>query len=250
MSAASGCFCSRAASAAAAAEVRPRAAAAAKFWIVGRTLVRLVRPGRFCRVGADDALVALEEGVARALQVAAAGFFGQLLGLVDVDLEEVAVVLGAGLVAVLFGDLVVVGERLLGRFEVGGEHHVGVAVLGGPLDRVAAHDPGDPDLRVRVLERPRPGVHVAVLVVLTLPAEGAGCGPGLDHEVVRLLEAFPVEGGLGVVRDAFAPTAADPAGDQPTLGDHVDLGQRLGQPEGVLPDRQDVAEQDDLGLRG
>ena len=86
--------------------------------------------------------------------------------------------------------------------------------------------------------------------MLTLPAERAGGGPGLDDEVVRLLEALPVEGGLGVVRDALAAAAADPAGDQPTLGDHVDLGQRLGQPEGVLPDRQDVAEQDDLGLRG
>ena len=46
--------------------------------------------GQVLQVGADDALVALQEGVARALQVAAAGLFGQLLGLVDVDLEEIA----------------------------------------------------------------------------------------------------------------------------------------------------------------
>ena len=50
MSAASGCSCWRAASAASAAWVRPREAAAAKFWIVGSTLVREVRPGRFCRL--------------------------------------------------------------------------------------------------------------------------------------------------------------------------------------------------------
>ena len=154
----------------------------------------------------------------------------------------------AGLVTVLLCDLVVVLERLLGRLQVRRQHDVGVAVLGRPLDRVAAHDPGNPDLRMRVLQRARPRVHVAEVVVLALPAERPGRAPGLHHEVVRLLEALPVERRLRVVRDALAPAAAHPAGHQPPARNHVDLRQRLGQPERILPDRQDVAQQHDLGL--
>ena len=158
--------------------------------------------------------------------------------------------LRAGFVAVLAGDFVVVLERLLGRFEVGGEHDVRIAMLSRPLDRVAAHDARNPDLRVWILNRPRPRIDVAEVVVLAFPAERAGGRPGLDYEVVSLLEALPVEGRLGVVRHRLAAAAAHPASDQASAGDHVDLGERLSQPERVFPDREDVAEQHDLGVPG
>ena len=183
-------------------------------------------------------------------QVLAADLFGELLGFVDVDLPEVAAVLGAGLVAEFAGDLVVVGEGVAGRLEAGGEHDVGVVVFGRPGDGALRDGAGDPDRGVRALQRTRPGVDVAVVVVLALPAEGAGIGPGLDDEVVGLLVALPVVGRLGVVRERFAAGAADPAGDQAAFGDHVDLGERLGEPERVFPDRQDVAEQADLDVVG
>ena len=156
--------------------------------------------------------------------------------------------LRAGFVAVLPRHLVVVLERLLRRLQIRRQHDVRVAVLGRPLDRVAAHDAGNPDLRVRVLQRTRPRVHVAEVVVLALPAERPGRAPGLDHEIVRLLEALPVERRMRVVRHAFAPAAAHPAGHQPPARNHVDLRQRLRQPERILPDRQNVAQQHNLGL--
>ena len=65
-----------------------------------------------------------------------------------------------------------------------------------------------------------------------------------------LLEALPVEVGRSVVGVAFPATAADEAGDQAAIGDHVDHGKLLGQPEGVVPDGQDIAQDDDLGLVG
>ena len=103
---------------------------------------------------------------------------------------------------------------------------------------------------MRLLVGARPGVDVAVVVVLALPAEGAGLGPGLDDEVVGFLEALPVVGRRRVVGDALASGAADPAGDEAAAGDHVDDGELLDQPEGVVPDGQDVAEQDYLGALG
>src|SRR5207247_1221552 len=80
----------------------------------------------------------------------------QLLRLVDVDLKEVADVLGAGLVAVLARLFAVIVEGLFGRLQLGGEHHIGIAVPGGPGDGVAAHHAGDPDRRVGLLIGARP----------------------------------------------------------------------------------------------
>ena len=115
-----------------------------------------------------------------------------------------------------------------------------------PLHGVAAHHPGDPDGRMRRLVGARPGVHVAVLVMVSFPAEGSLARPGVDDEVVGFLEPLPVVGRGGVVGDAFAARAADPAGDQAPAGNHVDGGQVLGQPQRVVPDGQDVPEQHDL----
>ena len=206
--------------------------------------------GQVLDVALDVAAAAFEEDVAGAGEVLAADLFGEFFGFVDVDFPEVAAVLRAGLVAEFAGDLVVVGEGVAGGREAGGEHDVGVAALGGPGDGALADRAGDPDRRVRLLQRAGPGIDVAVVVVLALPAEGAGLGPGFDDEVVRLLVALPVVGGGGVVRETLAAGAAHPAGDQASAGDHVDLRQRLRQPERVVPDRQDVAEQADFGALG
>ena len=156
--------------------------------------------------------------------------------------------LRARLVTVLPRHLVVVLERLLRRLQIRRQHDVRVAVLRRPLDRIAAHDPRNPDLRVRILQRTRPRIHVAEVVVLALPAERPRRAPGLHHEIVRLLKTLPVERRLRVVRHALAPPAAHPARHQPTARNHVDLRQRLRQPERILPNRQDVPQQHDLRL--
>ena len=158
--------------------------------------------------------------------------------------------LRARLVARFPGAVAVVLERLLGRSDLRRQHDVGVATLGRPFDSVATHHAGNPDRWMRVRVRPRPGIDVAVLVVLAFPAEGTRRRPGLDDEVVRFLVALPVERRGGVVGDALASGAAHPAADQSASRNHVDLSQLFGQPERVVPDRQDVAQQDDLGAIG
>ena len=166
------------------------------------------------------------------------------------DLEEVAAVLGAGFVAVLVSALDVVVVRGFGGFEFGGEHDVGVAVLGCPVDGVAAHDARDPDGGVRGLVGAGPRVHVAELIVVALPAIGPGGRPGFDDEIVGFLETFPVVWRLSVVGDAFATGTANPAGDEAAAGDHVDFREFFGKPEGVIPDGEDVTEEDDLCALG
>src|SRR4029453_8071726 len=82
---------------------------------------------------------------------------------------------------------------LLGRVDGGAERDVRGTLLRRPDDRLLAEHAGDPDSRVGLLERYRPRVDHAMLIVGSLPAEGAGLGPRLDDQVVRFLEALAVE---------------------------------------------------------
>ena len=95
-----------------------------------------------------------------------------------------------------------------------------------------------------------PGIDVAEVVVLALPAEGAGSGPRLDDEFVGLLESLPVVVGFHVVGHAFPSGAAHPAGDQAAPGNHVNHRQLFHQPQGVVPDGDDVAQEHNLGAVG
>ena len=86
--------------------------------------------------------------------------------------------------------------------------------------------------------------------MLALPAEGAGRRPGLDHQVVTLLEAFPIFHRIVVGGDGLHPGAADETRDQPSARYDVDHRQLFRQPDRVVVDGQDIAQQQDLGLVG
>ena len=206
------------------------------------------RQGQHSRVG--GAFVPSQERVARPLNELAPRLLSQFLGLVDVYLPEVTEVLWAGIIAMLGGGVVIELERGLGGFQFGGQHDVGYALFSRPHQRVATDDAGQPDLRVRLLEGSRPWVDVTVLVMLALPAEGAGGGPGLDDELVGLLEPLPVVGRRRVVGHALPTGSPHPAGDQSTAGDHVDHRELFHQPERIVPDGDDVPQQHDLGPLG
>ena len=155
----------------------------------------------------------------------------------------------AGLVSELGRRVVVHIESVLRRAETGCEQHERVAVLSRPAHGLHADGGRNPYLRMRLLVRAHPGVHVAVVIVLALPAERSGVRPCLDNEVVRLLEALAIEHGRRVVRDALASAAAHEARHQPASADHVYHRKLLRQPERIVPDWQDVAQYDDLRLR-
>ena len=96
-----------------------------------------------------------------------------LLGLGDVAALQIAAVLGAAGVARLRRHRVVELPDLLRGVDRGAERDVRIALLRRPDDRLLAEHAGNPDARVRLLQRHRPRVHHAVLVVRALPAERA-----------------------------------------------------------------------------
>ena len=76
---------------------------------------------------------------------------------------------------------------------------------------------------------------MAVVEVFALPAEGAGGGPSFHDQFVGFLETLPVVVRFYVMGYAFTSGATHPAGNQPSVGNHVDHGQLLNQPQGVVP---------------
>ena len=91
-----------------------------------------------------------------------------------------------------------------------------------------------------LLNRQRPGVHIAVVKVLALITEGTRGGPGLDDELVGLVEEFTVESGVGVVGELLGAGTPHEARHQPPARNHVDFGKFLCQLEGVGNNRQGI----------
>ena len=101
-------------------------------------------------------------------------------------------------------------------------------MLRGPFHRFDAHRRWDPDLRMRLLERLGPGIHVAILIMFALPAKRPRCCPGLDNEVVGLLKALSIIMRWCIVGHTFTPAAAHKSRHQAAIRNHVDHGQGLG----------------------
>ena len=139
-----------------------------------------------------------------------------------------------------------VRQQLQGR----GQGHVGVLVLRGPDYRFRRGHAGNPDGRVRFLQRHHPRVDHPVVVVLAFVAERAGLGPGVDDDVVRLVEPLAVVQRVGVGGHAFLPDAAHESADHAPAGEDVDHGDFLGDAQRIFVDGQHVAQEHDLALLG
>src|ERR1700736_4157960 len=107
-------------------------------------------------------------------------------------LLQVAAVLRARLVPGLERDLVVQLPDLLGRLDRGVERDVGIALLRRPDESLLAQDGGDPNARIGLLQRHRPRIDDAVLVMRALPAERPLARPGANDQIMRLVEALAV----------------------------------------------------------
>ena len=88
---------------------------------------------------------------------------------------------------------------------------------------------GNPDGRVRLLQRPRPDVHIAQLGVLAVEAERFRARPRLDDQAVRLVVLVAQRGGRLAVTEIGVHRRADrEPGDQPAAAHHVEHGELLG----------------------
>ncbi len=97
-----------------------------------------------------------------------------------------------------------------------------------------------------MLDRSRPDVHVAQLVVLAVPGEYVGLSPRLDDQVVRLLVALAqrrrvhTDGVVAIHRGADGET-----GDQAAAGDDIDHRHLLGDARRRVVVRDRLPEEED-----
>src|SRR5207302_3472276 len=96
------------------------------------------------------------------------------------------------------------------------------------LDRAAARDP---DRRVRLLHRPRPDVHIALLVEAAVERKSVLLGPGSQYEIMRLVIAFSEHARVLSVGETGVHWRANrEPGYQPSARDAVDHRKLFGDP--------------------
>ncbi len=88
------------------------------------------------------------------------------------------------------------------------------------------------------------------MVVFAFVAERAGPGPGVDDDVVCLVEPLAVVERVGVGGHALLADAPDEAAHHAPAGQDVDHGDLFGDAQRVVVDGQNVSEKHDLALLG
>src|SRR5260370_17464194 len=149
-------------------------------------------------------------GDAAAVEIGLAQFLRLLVGLGEEDFLQVAEILGPRLVAFLRRRVRIDVPQLDRRLEERRERQVRVTMLRAPYDRFGADEPGDPDRRVRLLERPHPRIHQAEMEKLAFPSKRTGLGPSRDYQRVRLLEVFTVIPVAPILNQLLAPPPSHP----------------------------------------
>ena len=175
-----------------------------------------------------------------------------LLGLADGDeLEETGVVRVERLLALLHRSPETVHVLLTGLVATVGEVAVDVVVVGAPLPRLNRAATGDPDWRVRVLERSRPDVDVTELVVATVVGEHLRSRPGLRDHIGGLVVLVAQVRRVGAVAEAVVHRRTNgEAGDQATAGDAVEHGELFGHTGRRVVERDRVTEHHDGDILG
>ena len=190
----------------------------------------------------------VQELLVEVLEVRAVEGLGLLVGVGHADelQERGAVRVAVPAVGVGTGPEAV--HRRLGgaRAEVAQEGIRPVALV-AHVPRRRAVRPGHEQRRVRRLHRPRPQVHAAQLVVLAVPREHLGIGPGAQHELDALAPARALHDRRDpVAHRGVGADAHGDAGDQPAVAqaveDRVLLGdarrrRRRGQRRAELDER-------------
>ncbi len=168
-------------------------------------------------------------------------FHGDIISFGNIDRRAEGQLLWLGLVAVFFCGQPPV--HLIGPFALlhGHEYrHVGIFMPGSKIDGFHAGSARKPDGR-RLLDRARPDVDIAVIVVFSLKCKRAGACPGLDNQVMRLVHTFPTDGGIDVIAKVFHAGAAHKARDNAPATDNVEHGNLFGDTQGVIVQRQSIA---------
>src|SRR5438128_9462682 len=147
---------------------------------------------------------------------------GVSVGAIDLDTPRDLIVAGAVPGALAGRAKQVRGLRAHRVRRQGGQDHIGKAPLSDPVDRLLRARTRDPDRRMWLLKRLGPHVHVAELIVLTLPGEWAWLSPRFDDQLVRLAEPLTCIGWVDVVREEFVASPDHLTRHHPPAADDVE----------------------------
>ena len=116
-----------------------------------------------------------------------------------------------------------------------------------PFDGLGRAGRWRPDRRMRLLIGARPHIDIVEVIEPPFERERPRLGPGLDHQVMRLLESRMRKGRVRSHRVVFSPDPTHHAGDQPAAGDAVEHGVLFGERQRMLAQTEGAAENGDLG---
>ena len=129
------------------------------------------------------------------------------------------------------------------------QESVHVVVLGDPLPGFHAAAAGDPDGRMRLLDRPRPDVDVAQLVELAVEGERLRLGPRLDDQVVSFAVLVAQrDRGLAVGEIRVHRRADRKAAHEAAARNAVQHGHFFGDADGRVVQRNRIAQHDQRRL--
>ena len=141
---------------------------------------------------------------------------------------------------------VAVEQALAGEVAAEGEVRVVVVVVEAEVPRLDRSAAGDVDRRVRLLDRLRPAVDVAQLVVLAVEGERLVRRPRPHDQVVGLVVLVAGQGRDLAVAEVGVHRRADrEPGDESTAADAVEHGELLGDADRRVVQRDRVADDAD-----
>ena len=164
--------------------------------------------------------------------------------------DGIATVVGSRRKSCFRSHLIIIG--IYSRQEVNGwgQRNVWVLMTRRPGDGLRTRHPRNPDGRMGLLQRHHPWVDHPVVIVFALPAERPWRGPGLEDDVVGLVETLSVVHGVGIGGQTFLPNPPHKTAHHPAPGEDVDHGNLFGHAQGIFVNGQDVAQKDNAAFGG
>ncbi len=144
-------------------------------------------------------------------QMAFAELFSFLLIVRDENVLDIAKILRACQITMLGRRITIKIPQFHSLFQAGAKPQIRIFVFGTPFNRFRAEYPWNPYWRTRLLVRPHPRVYVAIIKMLSLPAEWTWPHPGSQDQVVSFIEQFTVVRRVGIVENLLAACASNPS---------------------------------------
>src|SRR5919106_3458738 len=121
---------------------------------------------------------------------------------------------------------------------------------GGVDHRLGTDYAGDPNWRVRFLQRHDPGIDYAEMIVLPFPTKRSRRGPGLYNQIMGFFKPLPVKYRIGIGSHALLTDASNEPADYAPSRYNINHGYFFGYSPRVLMNGKDIAQEDDLSLTG